>query len=333
MKTIAVIILTVFALVFSCNPLSDFDGNKDNGQDGQHNPSDEVPETPSENGSGATGGYTLVWQDLFNGEALDENVWNIEVNGDGGGNAELQYYRRENVRVGKDETSGRNCLILTAKKEAYWNKSFTSGRINSNNRKSFRYGKIEALIKLPRTADGLWPAFWLMGENWDADFDGDGQNDGWPKCGEIDILEMGNSTGIAQGTQDRYFNGACHWGFYKEVSPGNWAYPNYANASVWDYSLQDGEFHLYTILWDESKIRMYVDMDRYPDKDPYYEITISGQDGEWAVDHYFHHEYFILFNLAVGGRFTGILQPGGITAFPESGEASMYVDYVKVYQK
>jgi len=276
--------------------------------------------TPSEDGSGETDGYELVWQDLFNGDVLDETVWNIEVNGDGGGNAELQFYRKENVSLGKDEKTGRRCLILTAKRETYRNKSFTSGRINSKGKQAFTYGKIEALIKLPKTANGLWPAFWLMGNDYDQV--------GWPKCGEIDILEMGNSNGIRNKTQDRYFNGACHWGFYK-----NGAYPNYAKASTWNYSLQDDEFHLFTIIWDEERIRMYVDMDKFPDVRPYYEMEITSTDGDWAVGHYFHHDFFILFNLAIGGHFTGILSPDGITAFPESNAVSMYVDYVKVYQK
>lgn len=278
-----------------------------------------------QNGSGETDGYTLVWQDLFDGNTLDETVWNIEVNGDGGGNNELQYYRRENVTVGTDEASGRNALILTAKREKFNNKDFTSGRINSKNKKAFRYGKIEASIKLPKTANGLWPAFWLMGNDYDKV--------GWPRCGEIDILEMGNSNGIKNNTQDRYFNGACHWGFYKDLGNNNWAYPNYAKASTWSYSLQDGEYHLYTIVWDEQNIRMYVDMDKYPDTKPYFEMGITGDDSDWSVAKYFHHDYFILFNLAVGGNFPGIRNASGITAIPDGGSASMYVDYVKVYQK
>lgn len=285
----------------------------------------ESPESPEPDKGDDTDGYALVWQDLFDADVLDESVWNIEVNGDGGGNSELQYYRRENVSLGVESKSGQNCLILTARKENFKGKSFTSGRINSKNKKAFTYAKIEASIMLPETADGLWPAFWLMGNNYDQV--------GWPRCGEIDILEMGNAEGIRKGTQNRYFNGACHWGFYKDLGNNNWAYPNYARASTWDYSLQDGDFHLFTIVWDDTMIRMYVDMDKHPDTKPYYEMDITGMGDDWGVGHYFHHDFFILFNLAVGGHFTGILKPSGITAFPESGEASMYVDYVKVYQK
>ena len=321
-------LLAAFGLIIgSCDDIpADVkqEGNGNSEQPEQEKPGDDKPSS-DQIGSGETDGYKLVWQDLFDGDTLDETVWNIEVNGDGGGNNELQYYRRENVSLGKDEASGCNALILTAKREKFSNKDFTSGRINSKNKKAFKYGKIEASIKLPKTANGLWPAFWLMGNDFDQV--------GWPRCGEIDILEMGNSNGIKNNTQDRYFNGACHWGFYKDVGNNNWAYPNYAKASTWSYSLQDDEYHLYTIIWNEENIRMYVDMDKYPDTNPYFEMGITGDDSDWSVAKYFHHDFFILFNLAVGGNFPGIRTASGITAIPEGGSASMYVDYVRVYQK
>ena len=189
-------------------------------------------------------------------------------------------------------------------------------------KKYFTHGKVEAYICLPKTANGLWPAYWMMGNDFSTV--------GWPRCGEIDILEMGNSQGIKTGTQETYFNGACHWGFYK-----NGAYPNYAKSSNAPYSLQDGEFHLYTLIWDEKSIKMYLDLDKNPNVAPYYEMGIEGTDDEWATGLYFHHDHFILFNLAVGGHFTGIVNnPGGITALPTDGsEAKMYVDFVRVYQK
>lgn len=271
-------------------------------------------------GSGETDGYKLVWEDQFNDGALDESKWYIEVNGDGGGNQELQYYRAENISVGPDE-DGNGCLIITAKRENFNGKSFTSGRLNTSDRYEFTHGKVEASIKLPSTANGLWPAFWLLGADYDTN--------GWPRCGEIDIMEMGNSGGISSGTQDRYFNGAAHWGFYRDG-----AYPNYANSKTNSYSLQDGEFHLFTLIWDDNSLSMYLDMDKYPDSAPYYKMDINDTSDDWSTGHYFHHDFFIIFNLAVGGRFTGILNASGITALPQDGdEAKMYVDYVRVYQK
>lgn len=277
---------------------------------------------PAQNGSGEQGGYKLVWQDLFDGESLDMEVWNIEVNGNGGGNAELQYYREENVSISKEPTSGRSCLTLTARREPYGGKQFTSGRVNSMGKKYFTHGKVEAYIKLPKTANGLWPAFWMMGNDYPTI--------GWPRCGEIDIMEVGNAQGIATGTQETFMNGACHWGFYNSQNQ----YPNYGKHSNAPYSLQDGEFHLFTMVWDEAMINMYLDLDKYLNVEPYYSIGIDGTDGEWATGLYFHHDHFILFNLAIGGYFTGILNPAAITALPNAGdEAKLYVDFVKVYQK
>ncbi|MDE6234235.1 MAG: glycoside hydrolase family 16 protein [Muribaculaceae bacterium] len=276
-----------------------------------------------QSGSGETDGYHLVWQDLFDGEYLNPERWNIEVNGSGGGNNELQFYtdREENVRLG-DDGDGNGCLILTARRENYSGRNFTSGRINSKNRIAFTHGKVEASIKLPTTANGLWPAFWMMGNDFDKV--------GWPKSGETDILEMGHSDGIKSGASDRYFNGAMHWG-------QGWPNASYAKASAWPYSLQDGEYHLFTCIWDENSVKMYVDLDKHPNYRPYFEmgITCDDPDNEWSAGNYFHKDNFILFNLAIGGNFPGIWDANNITALnDENGqEASMYVNYVKIYQK
>lgn len=305
----------------------DNNGGNQEDNNGNDNGGTTTPNDPTQNGSGEVNGYRLVWQDLFDGEVLDESAWNIEVNGNGGGNNESQYYCRENVSISKEPKSGKSCLTLTARRENYGGKQFTSGRVNSMGKKYFTHGKVEAYICLPKTANGLWPAFWMMGNDYPTV--------GWPRCGEIDILEMGNAEGIRTGTQETFFNGACHWGFYKDVGGGNYAYPNYAKSSNAPYSLQDGEFHLYTLIWDEKKVSMYLDLDKYPNVAPYYEMGIEGTDDEWATGLYFHHDHFILFNLAVGGHFTGIVNnPNGITALPNEGsEAKMYIDFVKVYQK
>ncbi|MDE5642586.1 MAG: glycoside hydrolase family 16 protein [Muribaculaceae bacterium] len=274
-------------------------------------------------GSGETDGYRLVWQDLFDSGELKAGRWNIEVNGDGGGNNELQYYtdREENVRVG-DDGQGNGCLILTARRENYNGKSFTSGRVTTKNLFAFKHGKVEAAIRFPSTPKGLWPAFWMMGNDFDQV--------GWPRSGEIDIVEMGHSNGFNNGVGDRFFNGACHWG------PG-WPNASYAKDATRSYSLQDGEFHLFTLIWDEEKMRMYVDLDKMPKQTPYFQIDIpqNEPDNEWSAGNYFHKENFILFNLAVGGNFPGIHNPADITALnDENGhQASMYVNYVKVYQK
>lgn len=267
-------------------------------------------------------GYKLVWNDEFNGNKLDAETWNIEINGNGNGNDELQYYtdKADNISFGKEPLSGANCLIITAKRERYKGKQFTSGRINTADKVIFTRGKIVSRIKFPKTKNGLWPAFWLLGNDY--------KTNGWPRCGEIDILEMGNAEGIEKGTQDRFFNGACHWGYYK-----NGAYPNYAKSTTNNYSLQDGDFHTFTLEWDENFISMYLDQEKHPNAEPYYKIGVSDTKDDWSTGNYFQHDFFVIFNLAVGGRFTGILNPNDITALQDGEEAKMYIDWVRLYQK
>jgi beta-glucanase (GH16 family) len=191
----------------------------------------------------------------------------------------------------------------------------TSGRVNTRSKFSFQYGRIEASIKLPKTADGLWPAFWMLG--------GDLETVGWPACGEIDILEMGSGAGIAANSQERYFNGAAHWG-----SLENGGHPNYTVFTASEYSLQDG-FHLYTLVWDAASVKMYLDIDKYPGAQPYFQMDIQNA----AVRAYFQKPFFIVFNLAAGGVYTGIYESRGITALNAANnyEARMYIDFVKVY--
>lgn len=272
-------------------------------------------------GTGETNGYKLVWQDLFDSGSLRNDRWNIEIDGGGGGNNELQFYSTANVSVG-DDGDGNGCLILTARRQTYNGRSFTSGRINSKKKVSFKHAKVEAAIKLPTTANGLWPAFWMMGNDYDEV--------GWPKCGETDICEFGNVNGISRGTQDRYFNGACHWGTYWND------HRSYARDCTYGSSLQDGQYHIFTCIWDADRIAMYVDLDKNPNASPYYEMTIPETSTDQThPGYYFHKENFIIFNLAVGGDFPSIWSADGITALNDANnnEARMYVNYVKVYQK
>ncbi|MDR3287221.1 MAG: family 16 glycosylhydrolase [Prevotellaceae bacterium] len=202
--------------------------------------------------------------------------------------------------------------------------TITSGRVNTSGKYSFKYGKLEASIKLPTTANGLWPAFWMLGSNINS-----GASVGWPRCGEIDIIEMGSKTGIDAGTQDRLFTGATHWGTISPISPDG-SHPNYAITPTNTYSLQDDDFHLFTLKWDENYIRMYLDIDKYPTVAPYYEIFINEE-----LKEYFTKDFFILFNLAVGGDFPQIYNINQVTALNAQNnyEASMYVDFVRVYSE
>jgi beta-glucanase (GH16 family) len=262
-------------------------------------------------------GYILIWEDEFDKGFLDTTQWNVEVHSRVY-NDELEAYCKENVTVGEEPESGRSCLVLTARKQVCDDKQFTSGRLNTKGKFEFKFGKVEARIKFPDTADGLWPAFWLLGHNGRA---------GWPLCGEIDMVEIGHVSGIQSGRQAYAFNGACHWGCPTDGRVEHLSHAAHHNNA---YSLED-DFHLYTMIWDENSIKMYLDQDKHPKVEPYLELDISDMSDPASPGPYFHHPFYLVADLAVGGQYTGILSPEGITAL-KNGPRSMYIDYIKVYQ-
>ena len=228
--------------------------------------------------------WQLVWADEFtNGISPD---WVFETgNGSGGwGNNELQYYRQENATVENGQ------LVITARRENYAGYNYTSARMKTQGKKSFKYGKIEARIAMP-SAMGLWPAFWMLGDNISSV--------GWPSCGEIDIMEHVNNEAEIHGT--------IHWS-NQDGNYSNYGGPTAANVT---------NYHLYSVEWDETAIRWYLDGVQY------HEVSIAnGVNGTSE----FHNNFFILLNMAVGGNWPGFTIDD--SAFP----ARMMVDYVRVYQ-
>jgi hypothetical protein len=202
----------------------------------------------------------------------------------------------------------------------------TSGRVNTLNRFSFLYGRMDVSVKLPQTANGLWPAVWMMGE--------DIETAGWPECAEIDIVEMGSREGINGGTQERFLSRGTHWG---PLLPDG-QHPNYMLNGLHSRSLQD-DFHLYTLVWDERVIRIYIDpeldanLNLLPGNTPCYEMLIDVYDGIYPPGKYFHKPHFILMNLAAGGNFPQIYDIDQVSALHEGNgyEAKMYVDFVRVF--
>ncbi len=231
--------------------------------------------------------WSLVWSDEFNGSSLNTANWSAEIGtGSGGwGNNELQYYtnRSQNLQV-----TGGN-LVITALKENYGGMGYTSARIKTQNLKTFTYGKIEARIKLP-TGQGLWPAFWMLGSNITSV--------GWPKCGELDIMERVNNNAFVNGTVHWDANGHAEFGRVSD-------------------NLDFSGYHVYSVEWDSSYIRWFVDGVQFNE---FYIANNTGNTEE------FQRSFFILLNLAVGGNWPG--SPNSSTPFP----SQMLVDYVRVYQ-
>lgn len=230
----------------------------------------------------------LVWEENFNGSKLNESVWNSEL-GDGcpalcgWGNQERQIYTTTNQEISKGK------LTIQAKKEG---DLYTSTKITTKGKKEFQYGRIEARAKLPKGL-GLWPAFWLLGSNI-TDF-------GWPKCGEIDILEhVGREPNLVYTT------------IHTQESHGNTIN---TKKTIFPDILEG--FHVYAIDWTKDKIDFFVDEKLVYTYDP--ELK---NENNWP----FNQPFYIIINLAVGGNFGG--PEVDDTIFPKN----FVVDYVKVFQ-
>jgi beta-glucanase (GH16 family) len=249
----------------------------------------------------ARSGWTLVWQDEFDGARgapVDPRKWRHEVGGRGWGNAELEYYtaRAENASL-----DGEGHLAIRALRETYTGaegvtRSFTSGRLKTQGLFEQAYGRFEASIKLPR-GQGIWPAFWMLG--------GDISRVGWPGCGEIDIMEqIGREPAIVHGT----IHGPGYSGSHGIGAPNTLP----SGAAFADH------FHLFAVEWRPHSIRWEVDGHVYETRTP--ADLPAGQ--HWVYD----HPFFLILNLAVGGRWPG--DPNETTTFPQT----MLVDYVRVYK-
>ena len=254
----------------------------------------------------AESSWKLVWSDEFDGDSLNTNVWTRETGGsDGGGwgNNELQYYtdRTENSYV-SDGT-----LKIVAKRENYSNCRFTSARLKTAGKKSFKYGRMEARIKVNGgNQDGVWPAFWMMGD--------DGTS--WPWCGELDIMEHANSRNYVEGTIHWNAGGSSYNTPYNHKYWGSYSVPAYYYYS--DNNNGINGWHTYGVIWDENTIKWYVDNNIYL-------TAYLNDDNAYA----FRKNHYFLLNLALGSNATGYT--GNIAPNDSFQSATMEVDYVRAY--
>lgn len=237
---------------------------------------------------GTSSGYVynnLMWEDDFNADGAPNPAnwtYDIGTGSNGWGNGESQSYtdNAENVKV------EGGSLIITAKADG---NSYTSARLKSQGLYNFKYGRVEVKAKLPAAA-GTWPAIWMLGSNFPSV--------GWPHCGEIDIMEQ-------NGADKNTSLGTCHW--FNTPDNSNASYGE--TTSVTNAS---SEFHLYTLEWTESAIKIYLD------DVPFYTLSNSS-------DLPFNDNFFLILNVAMGGTLGGTIDP----AFTED---TMEIDYVKVFQ-
>lgn len=248
------------------------------------------------NPPGGTGrGWQLVWVDEFEGQQLDLTKWEFEVNAWGGGNAELQYYVTNNVRV----AGGK--LYIEARNLSYsgpeGTRQFTSSRIRTKGKGDWRYGRFEFRAQLP-AGRGLWPAIWMLPT--------DNVYGGWPHSGEIDIVEL-------LGHEPQRVHGTLHYSDAEKRHAFRGTNQLCATRSFAE------DFHVFRLDWLPGEFRWYVDGRLYQTQTAW---PTAGKTFPAPFDQRFH----LILNVAVGGRWPG--NPDGTTIFPQA----MVVDYVRVFQ-
>ncbi|MBK9290111.1 MAG: family 16 glycosylhydrolase [Bacteroidetes bacterium] len=227
----------------------------------------------------------LSWSDEFDGSAINQDNWSYNTGGGGWGNNELQIYtnssQNSNVQDGK--------LHITATK-LY--STYYSARLITQGKREFRYGRIDIRAKMP-IGQGIWPALWMLGANINTV--------GWPRCGEIDIMEY-------LGHEPKRVHGSIHY-FDAGHKSRTKSYLLSTNENFND------KFHVFSIVWQENAIRWYVD----------YQLYHEIKDTDIRFES-FRLPHFFIFNVAVGGNWPG--NPDATTVFPQT----MIVDYVRVFQ-
>lgn len=239
----------------------------------------------------------LVWSDEFDGTGSPNSAfWNYDLGQSGWGNNEVQNYTSNLANVRQENG---NLVIEALKSGSNW----TSARIKTQGKKSFRYGKIVFRAKLP-TGSGTWPALWMLGDNISSV--------GWPTCGEIDVMEhVGKNLNVVQA--------AMH-------TPSSFG--NTVNKGSTTVSTATTEFHEYAVSWNADRMVFMVD------NVPYYTYNSSPKtSSNWP----FNANQFLIMNIAMGGNFgsdpayeTGGLKNG---IDPALTSARMEIDYVRVYEE
>ena len=245
-----------------------------------------------------------IFRDEFKkgiGKPVDSTKWTAEIGGGGWGNEELQFYTDSKENVFHDGSGFMAIRAVkldpTAKLDCWYGKCrYTSARVITKGKFDFRYGRVEARIRVPRGA-GVWPAFWMLGNDIDKT--------GWPNCGEIDVMEfIGQEASTVHGT----LHGPGYSG--ADAIGGSITLPNGKKIS--------DDFHVFAIEWTKDAIRWFFDGKNYK--------TITRHDIPPNTRWVFDHPFFIVLNFAVGGKWPG--SPDASTQFPQT----MLIDYVRVYK-
>ncbi len=258
---------------------------------------------------GQTSTGQLLWSDEFDsGTQPNANVWSYDIGTgvNGWGNWELQEYTdsMDNARI----ENGNLIIAVREKRVGSTRTGFTSARLRTQDKVMFKYGYVEAKIKMPDLRNGLWPAFWTLGNNFSTV--------GWPACGELDILEMGWRDAVRDGLVNRWVSSAAHWEnagrhalFGRTYSPG-----------LVEPQDLTGEYQIFAMDWTPERVTTYLN-----DKQLW---TMDISQSSCTDCEELHHPHFLILNVAVGGTYPNISNQAQVTAeLP----AEMQVEYVRIY--
>jgi len=225
----------------------------------------------------------LVWSEEFDvAGAPNPAKWGYDLGAGGWGNNEVQNYtnRADNAVV------SNGTLRITAKAETYNGSAYTSARLLSKDKFSFKYGKVEVSAKLP-TGVGTWPAIWMLGSNITTV--------GWPACGEIDIMEhLGRDLNKIYATLHHPGHSGANGDGTTVVIP---------TATT--------EFHKYSLEWTAATIKISVD------DVPFFSFTNNPGLP-------FNQNFFFILNIAMGGNFGGPVDPAFTSATMEIDYVRVY---------
>ncbi len=236
-------------------------------------------------------GYSLAWSDEFDSNQINQNNWSFDIgNNNGWGNAELEYYTNSTNNAFVSQGN----LIIEARRESNSGFAYTSARMKTQNNKSFTYGRVDIRAMLPK-GQGIWPALWLLGNNISSV--------SWPTCGEIDMMEL-------LGQQPNKVYGTIHWSSTASI------HQSIGTNYVLNNGLFDQQFHVYSLVWRQDSLKMYVDDQQF------FGVSRNQVIGDYPFD----SPFFFIFNIAVGGNWPG--SPDGTTVLPQR----MVVDYIRVFR-
>ncbi len=254
---------------------------------------------------GSAADWALIWSDEFDYQGLpDQKKWDYEVGFVR--NEEMQYYTRGRLANARVENG---FLIIEGRKERYKNPrykpgsdrwqtqreyaEYTAASLITKHIESWQYGRIEVRAKLPQ-GKGVWPAIWMLGENHDQV--------GWPRCGEIDIMEyVGHDPNRVHATTHYSLDGKHASNGGKITTPAPYQ-----------------AFHVYAIEWNQERIDFYFDDNKY-------HTFMLNKAGE-GEGNPFHQPHYLLINLALGGSWGRQIDD---SIFPQK----YIIDYVRVFRE